>query len=51
MVFRGNGGLSVVANIVQKGVQYKIDCQFGGGGGLFKILKCPQNFEFYTTVG
>ena len=33
------------------GIQYKINCQFGGRGGLIKILKCLQTFEFYTTIG
>ena len=50
MVFRGNGGVSVVANIVQRKYNTKLTVNLGGGG-LIKILKCLQTFEFYTTVG
>ena len=46
MVFRGNGGVSVVANIVQKGVQYKIDCQFRGRGVWLKYWSAFKLLSF-----
>ena len=45
MVFRGNGGVSVVANTVQRRYNIKLSVNMGGGvGGSIKILKCLLSF-------
>ena len=47
MVFRGNGGVSVVANIVQRKYNIKLSVNMGGGGvggRSIKILKCLLSF-------